>query len=399
MPNSTILCLASYEKGHDLLRECAARGIPPILVTVEKLSTAPWPRDALADLLWMPDLSDREALIDGVSWLARNHRIGRIVALDEFDLELAATLREHLRLPGLGETAVRYFRDKLAMRQRARAAGVTVPRFSAVFNDEDVSRFAADVPPPWVLKPRTEAAAIGIRRIESADALFVELDALGDRRSRFLVEEYVRGQVLHVDGLVCDRRVVFARAARYAAPPFDVAHGGGLFASTSIPSGSAEERELIKANSAVMDALDAHAGAMHTEFIRAESDGRLVFLETAARVGGAHIADMVEAASGVNLWREWGAIEVARVRGEPYQPPAARTDSAGLLISLARQERPDLSAYDDPEIVWRLDKKHHAGLIAASPDPGRVEQLITSWMPRFRDDFMATLPAPDRPTA
>jgi hypothetical protein len=138
---------------------------------------------------------------------------------------------------------------------------------------------------------------------------------------------------------------------------------------------------------------------MHTELIRAESDGRLVFLETAARVGGAHIADMVEAASGVNLWREWGAIEVARLRGEPYVLPEARPDSAGLLISLARQERPDLAGYDDTEIVWRLDKKHHAGLIAASPDPARIEALIASWMPRFRDDFMATLPAPDRPTA
>jgi hypothetical protein len=396
---STILCIASYEKGYDLLRECAARGVPPILVTVEKLKDAPWPRDALAELLWMPDLGDRESVIDGVSWLARNRRIGRIVALDEFDLELASTLREHLRLPGLGETAVRYFRDKLAMRQRALAAGVAVPRFGAVFNDDDVRTFIDAVPPPWVLKPRTEAAAIGIRRVESADALLAELEALGDRRSRFLVEEYVPGEVLHVDGLVSDGRVVFARAARYATPPFDVAHGGGLFASTSGPPGSAGERELLDANVAILDALGAPAGAMHTELIRAESDGRLVFLETAARVGGALIADMVEAASVVNLWREWGAIEVARLRGEPYVLPEARPDSAGLLISLARQERPDLAGYDDAEIVWRLDKKHHAGLIAASPDPVRIEALIASWMPRFRDDFMATLPAPDRPTA
>jgi hypothetical protein len=154
---------------------------------------------------------------------------------------------------------------------------------------------------------------------KSGDALLAELDALGDRRSRFLVEEYVPGEVLHVDGLVSDGRVVFARAARYATPPFDVAHGGGLFASTSVPPGSAGERELLDANVAIMDALGAPAGAMHTELIRAESDGRLVFLETAARVGGAHIADMVEAASGARRGAHGGC---RTVRPKPAEAPA-----------------------------------------------------------------------------
>lgn len=395
----TILCIASYEKGHDLLRECAARGAPPFLLTVEKLKDAPWPRESLADLFWMPALDDREAVIDGVSWLARDRRISRIIALDEFDLELAAALREHFRLAGLGETAVRFFRDKLAMRQRAASAGIPVPRFSAVFNDAAVRAFAADVPAPWVLKPRTAAAAIGIRRVESIDDLFPALDALGDRRSRFLLEEYVPGTVLHVDSLVSNGRVLFARASRYDTPPFDVAHGGGLFATTTLPCGSAGELRLLEANAAVLEALGAPATAAHTEFIQAADDGRLIFLETASRVGGAHIVEMVEAASGLNLWRAWGALEVARIRGEEYQTPPLREDVAGLLISLARQERPDLSGYDDPEIVWRLDRKHHAGLIVASPDPARVKALIDSYMPRFRDDFMATLPAPERPTA
>jgi hypothetical protein len=397
--DQTILCIASYEKGHDLLRECAARGVPPILLTVEKLKDAPWPRESLADLFWMPGLDDREAVIDGVAWLYRNRRIARIIALDEFDLELAAALREHFRLSGPGETAVRFFRDKLAMRQKAAAAGIAVPRFTATFNDADLRSFAATVPAPWVLKPRTAAAAIGIRKVESIDDLFPALDALGDRRSRFLLEEYVPGIVLHVDSLIADGRVVFARASQYETPPFDVAHGGGLFATTSLADGSAEERSLLDANAAVLDVLGAQATAAHTEFIRAAADDRLVFLETASRVGGAHIVEMVEAASGLNLWREWGALEVAQLRHEDYRPPAARGDAAGLLISLARQERPDLSGYDDPEIVWRLERMHHAGLIVASPDPERVGSLIASYMPRFRDDFMATLPAPDRPTA
>jgi biotin carboxylase len=124
----------------------------------------------------------------------------------------------------------------------------------------------------------------------------------------------------------------------------------------------------------------------------------LYFLETSARVGGAHIADLVEAATGINLWAEWAKIEIAGGKA-PYRPPVAKNDSAGLLISLARQEQPDTSGYNDPEIVWRLnDKKHHAGLIVKSPSPGRVQELTSNYARRFRQDFFASEPPRDKPS-
>ena len=48
--------------------------------------------------------------------MARGRRFDRVVALDEFDLEIAALIREHMRLPGMGVTATAFYRDKLAMR-------------------------------------------------------------------------------------------------------------------------------------------------------------------------------------------------------------------------------------------------------------------------------------------
>jgi hypothetical protein len=134
-------------------------------------------------------------------------------------------------------------------------------------------------------------------------------------------------------------------------------------------------------------------GVLHTEFIQRAGDGRFYFLETAARVGGAFIVEMIEAATGVNLWREWARLEVANARGEKYDPPPPRREYAGLVISLARQEWPDTTAYSDPEIVWRLRKRHHAGLIVASASLLRVHELLVAYMQRFREDFFATLPA------
>ncbi len=394
----TILCLASYEKGADFLRESHRLGARVHLVTVEKLRDAPWPREALAGFWRLPDEHRREEVLIAVSWLARSERIDRVVALDEFDLETAASLREHLRLPGMGETETRFFRDKLAMRERARDGGVLVPAFTGLFHNDEVAAFLERTPPPWLIKPRTEASAVGIRKHDRPEDVWQTLEALGERRSFYLLEQFIEGDVFHIDSVVEGGTVRFAEAHRYAASPFRVMHEGGMFSSRTLPRGSPEDTTLRTSNDAVVAAMRLPRCVLHTEFIRG-ADGRFWFVETAARVGGANIVETIEAATGVNLWREWARLEIAAARGEPYAAPSGRVDYAGVLISLARQEWPDTSSYDAPEVVWRLRKRHHAGLIVAAPDPARVESLLELYTSGFYKDFYAALPAPDKPTA
>jgi biotin carboxylase len=389
---TTVLCLSSYLKGHEFLRELRRLGCRVLLITVEKLREADWPRDAIDEAFYMPDLFRREDVIHGVSYLARTEHIDRIVPLDEFDLEMASALREHLRVPGMGETTVRYFRDKLAMRMRAQEVGIPVPEFVPILNYDRVREYLETVPPPWILKPRLSASAIGIRKLDDPGEVWQTIEELGDKRSFHLLERFVRGDVFHVDSLAWEREIVFGEAHGYLDPPFEVYHGGGMFCTRTLPRDGEVSRALRALDREVIRALGMVRGALHTEFIRGEEDGRFYFLETAARVGGANIAELVEAATGVNLWREWARLEVASARGEAYRPPEARDDSAGLLISLARQEWPDTGAYDDPEIVWRLSKRHHAGLLVRSPDSARVETLLRSYMARFREEFHASLP-------
>jgi biotin carboxylase len=139
------------------------------------------------------------------------------------------------------------------------------------------------------------------------------------------------------------------------------------------------------------------SGVTHSEFIRAKADGQLYFLETAARVGGAFIADVTEFASGVNPWVEWARIEVALMRGEKYRLPELREEYAGSVICLARQETPDLSGYDAPEVVYRLKKHHHAGLIVKSGSAERVRELLEEYGDGFLRDFYARMDVPDKP--
>jgi hypothetical protein len=394
----SILCIATYEKGHEFLRECDRQGCRVLLLTADRLRDAAWPREAIDDVFYLPADLPREDLLKGVSFVARTEQIDRIVALDDFDVETAALLREHLRVPGMGDTTARYFRDKLAMRVRARSAGIRVPEFVHALNLDRIRAFTARVPPPWVLKPRSQAAAIGIRKIADEAALWLAIDELGDRQSFHVLEQFVAGDIFHVDSIVFDRRVLFAPVHRYGHPPMDVAHHGGIFTTRTLPRGGGEAAPLEQLNASVIDALGLVRGVTHTEFIRGREDGQLYFLETSARVGGAYIVDVIEAATGVNLWREWARVEIAGEDG-PYAAPSDRGAFAGIVLSLARQDAPDTSAYTDPEIVMRIDKHHHAGLIVASPDPGRVERLLNEYARRFRDDFMAVEPVPDKPMA
>ena len=395
MSTPTILCLAGYEKGHEFLRECKRQGCHVILLTVSELEGADWPRESIDEFFHMPTTHNVDEVLRGVSYLARTRSIDRIVALDDFDVETAAALREHFRMPGIGATLARRFRDKLAMRVAAHQAGLPVPDFVPIFNYDRIREYLDRVPPPWVLKPRSEAAAVGISKLGSPDELWPLLDTLGDKQSFYLLERYVPGEVYHVDSIVCEREVCFAEAHRYGKPPMDVAHGGGVFTTRTLPRGSDDERTLKDLNRRVIAALGLERGVTHAEYIKGDDDGRCYFLEIAARVGGANIADGIEAATGVNLWAEWANLELAELRGEAYRPPEARRDHMGVIISLARQEHPDTSAYQDPEIVWRLDKRHHAGLIVVAPDADRVASLLEDYGRRFREDFVATLPPPE----
>ena len=404
----TILCIATYLKGERFLQECRRLGATVLLLTSDSLRDAAWPREAIDEIHTVARDAGDAGVKRRVDEIARRHRIDRVAALDDFDVETGAVVREHLQLEGIGRTTASRFRDKLAMRVRARAGGIPVPRFSPTFNDAAVNEWTSQVPAPWVLKPRSSAAAIGIKKVSSHDDLWRALDAAGANRSNTVLEAFVPGDVYHVDSIVWHGAVIFAVAFKYGRPPMEIAHEGGLFITRRLPDGSEEGAALLDLNRRLQGAFGLGRGVSHSEFIRprgpggagpstaARADDGFVFLETSARVGGAFIVDTIEAATGVNLWAEWAKIELAGDGGD-YVVPPRRDDLAAIVLTLARQEAPDMSAYVDREIVKTIRKDHHAGLIVSSTDTSRIDALVADYTGRFYRDFFATAPAPDRP--
>jgi biotin carboxylase len=393
-----ILCFTTYVKGQTFMRQCAAMGCKVTLLTLETHRSADWPHDILEETVFMPEGMNVAQVTNTVTYLARSRKFSRLVSLDEFDMETIAHLREHMRIPGMGRTTTTHFRDKLAMRGEAQRAGALVPAFTSVLNYDDLRAYMDATPAPWVLKPRAEASAIGIRKIQHPEQLWRALDELGDRQSYYLLEQFIPGDIFHVDAITSERQVVFTAVSRYGKPPMQVMHEGGVFTTRVIERQSEDALVLTELNRQLVPAMGMVRGVTHAEYIRGQ-DGRYYFLEVAARVGGAFISDVVEHATGIDLWAEWSRIEVCSMRGEAYAVPPTREEYAGSVLCLAKTAEPDTSVFDAPEIVQRMKKLHHAGLIVRSPDAGRIGAILEEYGERFVHEYLAIAPPPEKPTA
>lgn len=395
----TILCLASLVAGGDFMRECSRLGHKVFLLTREKALKEDWPRDAIEEILALPNDADPMLYIDAACHIAATEPVDLVVALHEFDVLAAAMIREHMHIEGMGISQVRLFRDKLTMRIEAKRAGLPVPDFTPIINRAKVESFVASTQAPWMLKPRQNAGGIGIKKLRDEQMLWDRLGELEqrsylhERPSYHLLETYVDGDVYHVDSLLHRGRIRFVSTSKYRRPPFEIYSGGGIYSSHSLEHDSDEERELLEVNARLLKAFRLKDGPSHAEFIRDAATGRIYFLEVAARVGGAHIAETIEAAYGINPWIEWARMETS----DRYSLKPSRKNYAGIIISLARYEWPDTTHFDDPEIVYRVKKKNHIGFVVSSPSYERVLQLLDDYEYRIREGYNAVVPPVERP--
>ena len=399
----SILCIASFFKGEEFMRAAKQEGCTVYLLTGTALTNADWPRESLDDIFYVKEINDEKGVwnmkdvIAGVAWLFQTRPIDRIVSLDDFDVEKGAELREHFRIPGMGQTTCRYFRDKLAMRVQAHSKGIKCPAFSDLFNNEKLNNYLDTTTAPWLIKPRGEASATGIKKAHSKDEAWQIVNALGDKRHQSLIEQFRPGDVYHVDSINVDGKCAFTRVSRYLSTPMEVAHGGGVFRSITVEFGSEDDKILTKLNADVMNAFGMNYSASHTEFIKDRETGMFVFLETASRVGGANLAEMVEYSSGINLWREWARVEAAMARGEKYVLPKVQKLYSGIVVSLSSHQYPNTEGFNDPEIVWRMKKEYHIGLIVQAKTQGRVLELLDDYTHRIFNGYHASAPLPTVP--
>lgn len=396
-----IVCIASEQKGNEFLEEAQNAGWHVTLVTRKRLLDQPWFWTALNDVKTVEDNASQEDYVRAVTNVAGSRTIDRVVGLDEFDVTTAARAREHLQLPGMTSSHALRFRDKLSMRNIACEAGIPCPEFTGIFNQREIEDFLGRVEMPLIVKPRFEVSAFGIRKCETVDQVWSVLNDLDGRNnwrdhpSQFVLEKFIRGSVYHVDSIVDGGKVLAAGVSKYGTPPFSVSHYGGVFTTSIVSYRSKERKELEAMNKKLLAAFKYERGVTHAEFLHSEEDGKFYLLEVACRVGGAYIANVLEHACNFNLWREWARLETA-TEENPYKLPKLRKDFAGVALALANTDDPDTSHYADEEIVYRVAKPKHVGLIFFTKKEKRLEKLLATYTERIAADFLATAPAKER---
>ncbi len=403
MKEKTIVCISCYYKGYDFMDEMHKLGNKVILITSENFKDKNWPWFAISEVYYMqeiePSVWNLDHLIDGISHLLKSHRIDAIIALDDYDVEKAALLRETFRVPGMGQTTHRYFRDKLAMRQMAKDSGIDAPQFSSIFNDEILNEFAEKNSAPWVLKPRSEASATGIIKIKSKEELWPAIEKLGQERYKFLIESFKPGDVYHVDSLIYNKEILFTSASQYLSPPMEISHEGGVFRTKTLALYSEEYLALEKANVKVLKSFGLVHGVSHTEFIRCRENGKWYFLETSSRVGGANIADLVEASSGINLWREWARIENALLKNLKYEIGTSTGFAAGLIIALGKDKVANYDRFTCDEVEKFIDLDYHIGIVYKSDNKDKIQEKLDETALIITQEYLNILPPKSKPSS
>lgn len=384
------------------MRECKELGHRVFLLTREVKLEEDWARESLDGIIPVANDGEIRSFLNAAAKLAKFNKPTHIIALEEGDVITAGRLREHFGLRGMFSSQARLFRDKYSMRCQAKQNGIRQAEFTYVLNYQEVGEFMERVSPPWVLKPRADASAIGIKKFTDSEQVWRAIDTLNENEKlseqadAYILEQFIEGEVYHVDSLVVDGKVAIAGANRYGNAPLEIAVHGGVSTSYTIKYDSTERKKLLKANEKILKAFGFEKGVTHAEFIKSRQDGEFYFLEIGARVGGAYTAESFESATGLNIWREWAKIEMS-TNVTSYIPKTERFEYSGIAVSLARQKYPDISAYTDSEIYYRANKEHHVGIVLRSAKIERVQELLREYTRRFTKDFLAIAPQPDRP--
>ncbi len=402
MTKKHIVCIASEFKGNEFLEAAQEAGWKVTLLTRDDLKDSNWSWTSINEIRTIPKESREEEYLREIVNISGGQSVDHVVGLDEFDVLPAARAREYLQIfKGMSRSHALRFRDKLTMRSIASTNGVPCPEFVGAFNTTDINEYLERVPAPWIVKPRTEVSAFGIRKCDSADKVWnvlTELDARNtwrDHPSKYQIERFIEGDVYHVDSIVHGGKVVACGINEYGTTPFNVAHGGGVFTSSTMDYVSDDAARLEILNTTLLAAFNHENGVAHAEFLKSRADGQFYLVEVACRVGGAYIANVHERARGFNLWREWGRLETATDEN-PYTLPELKQRYAGIALALAKVEEPDTSHYTDEEIVYRVTKPKHVGLIFEAETRARMSELIDSYRTRITEDFLEIAPVKER---
>lgn len=238
--------------------------------------------------------------------LHAKYKFQAIVAISEMDIVRVAELRELLNIPGQSRESAIAFRNKVVMKDEAQRAGVKTAAYQEIQSIMDVYQFIHKHGYPVIIKPIDLGGSMGVAKIEDEQQLTQYLKH--QTLKNLMIEQFVNGEMYHIDGLMVEREIKFLSMGKYLSPCMSFQAGKSL--------GSVLIGEQTTAFHQLKDALDLILASFpgspvlpfHAEFFITESN-EVYLCEIASRIGGPGINDTNRLIYGMDLMESWSRLQ------------------------------------------------------------------------------------------
>ncbi|MFD5146104.1 ATP-grasp domain-containing protein [Streptomyces sp. NPDC058401] len=230
--------------------------------------------------------------------------LSRVASEEEFALVTVGAIAATLGARSMSVPTALALRDKFVQKRLLREAGLRVARCAVAETLALCS--ATDIGFPLVVKPIAGGGARSTYALTSQDDLdrLTQETPAAEQNGPWLVEEFMAGVELHVDGVVREGEVIFLSVCRYLQNLIGIRDGGLVGSVVLPPAGHAPLYAAVeRLTASALAALAHHEGVFHLEFF--QQDESLVFSECAGRIGGGLIREMHAFSSGLDLYDEW----------------------------------------------------------------------------------------------
>lgn len=293
----------------------------------------------------------------------------RLEAVVEAHVMAAAKVRELCGIPGTSVQTAFLCRDKPAMKEALRKAGVPCAQSIGSSDKAEILAFAERVGFPLIVKPRDAAGASGTHRVDDMRELET---ALGPHPRDVAVEEFIEGHEGFYDTISIDGHVVHDFASHYYPNVLEAMRTRWIspqFVATNRLDAAPAYEEVKVMGQKVIEALGIGTSATHMEWFYGPKG--LKFSEIGCRPPGVRAWDLYAAGNEIDIYREWAN---AIVHGRPGQR-LSRRFAAGI-IALRPECDGHIRGYDGADEVWRRFGENI--LDSHLPPPGTPTQPVSA---------------------
>ena len=341
----------------------------------------------LSDYIQVRSVVHQESLLEAVTECQRRGWVDRLEATIEAHILPTAEVRKERGIPGTSVETAFLCRDKPAMKEALREAGVSCAQSDGVQSAEAAVGFAERVGYPVILKPRAAAGASGTYKASSREELDQVIIECGlDQGADTAIEEFIEGHEGFYDTLCRDGQVVHEFATHYYPNVLDAMRTRWIspqFIATNRldQAGYEEVRELGRK---VIEVLGLETSATHMEWFYGPKG--LKFSEIGCRPAGVGAWDIYSAANDFDLYAEWALA----VTGQPSQEAPSRRYSAGT-IALRPECDGTINGYDGRDWLETTLGSHifasHFPAPGSATQPVEAGYMANAWVRMRHPDY------------